>query len=379
VTGKVRSSRLLQVFLCHSSGDKPAVRELYKKLRANGVKPWLDEEDLLPGQDWNLEIPKAVRISDVVIVCISHESVNKAGYIQKEIKLALDVADEQPEGSIFIIPLKLEECDVPERLSRWQWANLFDENCFERLMRALKTRSDELGIELYSRSKDKTEQKRNKQKPIGFIDLEVWQRIKGDLSNKVHHHRAVGDICNLAKNFCPNDGVITDMLRWIEIPMPDSEDPHFSVEEIESLLAALKEFCEKAVIFGQLNETIWPDIKSVVRNIAFDIELPKYTNYNSAAKANAFEIIHILDENNLFNDEDMIVEEATKFIYSVHKKGNATDEYGGNYIKYIVDWLVTHDRKTQICEELKNLERCSIDENIITACEITRNYLRCYI
>jgi len=146
VTNKVRSSRSLQVFLCHSSGDKPAIRELYKKLRANGVKPWLDEEDLLPGQDWNLEIPRAVRKSDVVIVCISHESVNKAGYIQKEIKLALDVADEQPEGSIFIIPLKLEECDVPERLSRWQWANLFDENGFERLMKALKARSDELGI-----------------------------------------------------------------------------------------------------------------------------------------------------------------------------------------------------------------------------------------
>lgn len=150
MTDELRSSRSLQVFLCHSSNDKPAVRELYKKLRAKGVKPWLDEEDLLPGQDWNLEIPRAVRKSDVVIVCISRESVNKAGYVQKEIKLALDAADEQPEGSIFIIPLKLEECDVPERLSRWHWANLFEENGFERLMRALKARSDELGIAIGS-------------------------------------------------------------------------------------------------------------------------------------------------------------------------------------------------------------------------------------
>ena len=48
----------------------------------------------------------------------------KSQYIQKEIKFALDVADEQPEGTIFLIPTKLEECDVPERLSQWQWGNL---------------------------------------------------------------------------------------------------------------------------------------------------------------------------------------------------------------------------------------------------------------
>jgi hypothetical protein len=89
------SSRALRVFLCHASADKPAVRELYQRLRAAGFEPWLDEEDLLPGQDWQYEIPKAVRQSDVVIVCLSRGSITKAGYVQKEIKFALDAADEQ--------------------------------------------------------------------------------------------------------------------------------------------------------------------------------------------------------------------------------------------------------------------------------------------
>lgn len=36
----------LRVFLCHSSNDKPAVRELYQKLRAEAwISPWLDEEE----------------------------------------------------------------------------------------------------------------------------------------------------------------------------------------------------------------------------------------------------------------------------------------------------------------------------------------------
>ena len=120
------------------------MRELYQRLRADGFEPWLDEEDLLPGQDWQREIPKAVRQSDVVIVCLSKGSINKAGYVQKEIKFALDVADEQPEDTIFLIPLKLEECEVPERLSRWQWVNHFDPNGYARLMKALRARANSL-------------------------------------------------------------------------------------------------------------------------------------------------------------------------------------------------------------------------------------------
>ncbi|AOS83129.1 hypothetical protein BIU88_02600 [Chlorobaculum limnaeum] len=132
----------LKAFLCHASGDKPAVRDLYNQLTEYGIDPWLDEEDLLPGQDWRLEIPKAVKSSDVVLVCLSNKSTNKAGYIQKEIKYALDVASEQPEDEIYIIPIRLEECDVPEALSRWHWVNLSQQNGFERLMRSLCIRAE---------------------------------------------------------------------------------------------------------------------------------------------------------------------------------------------------------------------------------------------
>lgn len=128
----------IQVFLCHASGDKPKVRELFHLLQKDGIIPWFDEENLLPGQDWQIEIPRAVRDSDVVIVCLSKASVTKEGYVQKEIRQALDVADEKPEGKIYIIPLKLEECDVPLRLERWQWVNYFANDGYQRLLRSLK-------------------------------------------------------------------------------------------------------------------------------------------------------------------------------------------------------------------------------------------------
>jgi hypothetical protein len=128
----------MRVFLCHSSGDKPAVRELYKRLRADGFAPWLDEESLTPGQEWKVAIADAVRDSDIVIVCLSKSSIGKTGFVQKEIAFALDRADEQPEGSIYLIPARLEECEVPKRLGRWHWIDLFASIGYQKLVRALR-------------------------------------------------------------------------------------------------------------------------------------------------------------------------------------------------------------------------------------------------
>ena len=67
--------------MCHASQDKPIVRELYKSLINDGTDAWLDEEKILPGQEWNLEIEKAVKTADAVIVCLSNTSISKEGYI----------------------------------------------------------------------------------------------------------------------------------------------------------------------------------------------------------------------------------------------------------------------------------------------------------
>lgn len=139
-------ARRLRVSLCHSSQDKPAVRVLHQRLKADGFDPWLDEEDLVPGQDWQREIPRAVRAADVVLVCLSHTATTKAGFLQREIRYALDVAEEQPEGSIFLIPAKLGDCEVPDRLTRWQWVELHQPKGYERLVRALELRRQSLGL-----------------------------------------------------------------------------------------------------------------------------------------------------------------------------------------------------------------------------------------
>jgi hypothetical protein len=143
------SRRKLRVFLCHSSGDKPQVRLIYEFLTTLGADPWLDEEKLLPGQNWELEIKKAVRTSDAIIVCLSSNSTTKVGFIQKELRQALDVADEQPDDAVFLIPARLEDCKIPEKLSGRQWVNLFEERGNELLARALHARATQLSVEKF--------------------------------------------------------------------------------------------------------------------------------------------------------------------------------------------------------------------------------------
>src|SRR6266496_995507 len=134
----------LRVFLCHSSGDKLAVQNIYWRLKACNVDPWVDKEKLLPGQDWDFEIQKAMRRSDVILICLSNDFIIKEGYGQKEIRLALNTVLEKPEGTIYLIPLKLEECELPERLKSLQAVNYFEEDGFDKLVSALKHRGKSL-------------------------------------------------------------------------------------------------------------------------------------------------------------------------------------------------------------------------------------------
>jgi len=132
-----------RLFLCHGSEDKPTIRELRHQLLAIGTKPWLDEEELFPGQDWKLEITRAIQKSDLVLVCLSSNTVSKSGVVQREIKEALAAASKRPGGEMFIIPARLDDCILPESLEHLQSVDLFRENGFERLVQSLKRFSAE--------------------------------------------------------------------------------------------------------------------------------------------------------------------------------------------------------------------------------------------
>lgn len=170
-------NKLLRVFICHSSNDKPVVRELYRQLSAESwIDVWLDEEKLYPGQDWNLEIEKAVEAADAILVCLSNNSITKEGYVQRELRIVLDYADYKPEGTLYLIPIRLEPCDPPRRLRLWQYADYFEKDrdrAYRRLLVSLRMRANSLGVP--------TEQsgvKSSSEKPKPELKREIVERPK---------------------------------------------------------------------------------------------------------------------------------------------------------------------------------------------------------
>ncbi|QBR12566.1 toll/interleukin-1 receptor domain-containing protein [Sphingobacterium sp. CZ-2] len=105
-----------KVFISYAKEDYVFAEKLYDFLAENNFKPWLDKKNLLPGQEWDFEIKKGLRDANYVILLLSDNSVQKRGYVQREFKIALKYYEEKLEDDIYLIPIKINKCDVPDLL-----------------------------------------------------------------------------------------------------------------------------------------------------------------------------------------------------------------------------------------------------------------------
>jgi hypothetical protein len=141
------------IFLCHAREDFDRVLCVYKALKGAGLRPWLDKYDLVAGQHWKVAIEKAVKGADFFIAFFSSVMVNNPGYAHREYRLALDTYLERPPGSIFLIPVRLDDCEIPDlgdlgvRLSDLQWVDIFQrppltESDIEPILRAVEIQTN---------------------------------------------------------------------------------------------------------------------------------------------------------------------------------------------------------------------------------------------
>jgi hypothetical protein len=127
----------IKVFISYAHNDKKYALEIYDLLKSNGCSPWIDIHNLKTGQDWELEIGKAIRSSDFFVACLSSNSVSKQGYVQKELKSALSVLELMPEGAVFLLPVKLDECETPRSVSSKHWLDWNSVNAKQKILEAI--------------------------------------------------------------------------------------------------------------------------------------------------------------------------------------------------------------------------------------------------
>ncbi len=128
------------VFLVYAHLDKDAVHKLFTRMTRDKINVWLDSEKLQPGQDWQYEIRRALLESNFVLICLSKNFNKQQGYRHEEVKLALEKASLLRREEIFIIPVRLEECEMPEALRHLHRVDLFEAGGYKKLMRTVTER-----------------------------------------------------------------------------------------------------------------------------------------------------------------------------------------------------------------------------------------------
>jgi len=139
----------MKVFISYAREDIETARKLYHDLKHAGITTWMDKEDILIGENWKIAIRQAIKESSYFIALLSSNSLSKKGYVQKELKMALDIFGEMPVSEIFFLPIRLDDCHpLDEQLQDINWGDLFPsyEEGFQKILRVLSQKRQDGNI-----------------------------------------------------------------------------------------------------------------------------------------------------------------------------------------------------------------------------------------
>ena len=111
------------VFISYNRKDKPFAKKLEDGLAAEGVDVWLDENRLKVGDSIIEKISQAIHTSDYIVAVLSKSSVNSR-WVQKELLWA--VTKEQALGTTIVLPVIVEECEIPSFLKEKHYIEFVD-------------------------------------------------------------------------------------------------------------------------------------------------------------------------------------------------------------------------------------------------------------
>jgi hypothetical protein len=110
-------------FLSHNSKDKPAVRALKQALDAQGLRCWLDEEQLRPGLPWQSLLEQGIKGSGSVAVCVAADGLGPWEDEEMQGALRLAVRDSRPVIPV-VLPGAPAQPELPLFLTNRTWVDL---------------------------------------------------------------------------------------------------------------------------------------------------------------------------------------------------------------------------------------------------------------
>ncbi|MHC1632150.1 MAG: TIR domain-containing protein [Methanotrichaceae archaeon] len=184
-----------KVFIGYAREDGETTKRLDSELTAAGADVWFDKKSILPGQRWEVAIKKAIKNSRYFLALLSSNSVNKKGYVQKELAQAFEILDEFPESEIYIIPVRIDECEPShEKLCEIQWADMFPnwEDGLEKILASMNVQIQE-SLKVPVADVDVTTEYRTKLSPVKILpkeDAVTWYNKGVDLGKLGRYEEA---------------------------------------------------------------------------------------------------------------------------------------------------------------------------------------------
>ena len=133
-----------QIFISYAHEDSNYAHRLFRELKEfekeYNLKFWLDKDSLLPGQNWSNVIQNVIDESKYFIVLLSKNAIEKNTYVQEELRLALEKAEkaDQQQAQIYIIPVRLDNCEIIEQVQKLHVVDLSDwKYGFEKILLAM--------------------------------------------------------------------------------------------------------------------------------------------------------------------------------------------------------------------------------------------------
>lgn len=117
-----RESGRFDVFLCHNSADKPAVKRLGEGLKARGLLPWLDEWELPPGQAWQELLERQIQRISSAAVCIGPAGISP--WHQQEMRgFISEFVDRRVPVIPVLLPGAPAKPELPLFLRQFTWVD----------------------------------------------------------------------------------------------------------------------------------------------------------------------------------------------------------------------------------------------------------------
>ncbi|KPA12785.1 TIR protein [Candidatus Magnetomorum sp. HK-1] len=145
------------VFISYAREDEKIALKMYNDLKDRNIDAWIDKKNIKPGENWKNKIKQSIKKSSYFLALLSSNSTDKEGFIQNELKIALNLLDEKPVSEIFIIPVRVNDCNVIEdKIQNLHWVDLFSDykSGFNKILEVLESKANNKSVKRWSEFKE---------------------------------------------------------------------------------------------------------------------------------------------------------------------------------------------------------------------------------